>query len=97
MREPILKAVAMPPRVLWAPMVPAIINFATQVPIMFIWIGLFGGNPIFAIATVALVHAAIVAYSVKEPHLSKMTQAWGQNGPTVTKNIYYSRGNKFAP
>ncbi len=97
MREPILKSVAMPPRVFWAPMVPAIVNFATQVPLMFIWIGLFGGNPIWAMVTVFSVHLMIVVYGAKEPHLSHMMLAWGQNGPMITKNIHYSRGNKFAP
>ena len=97
MREPILKSVAMPPRVFWAPMVPAIVNFATQVPLMFIWIGLFGGNPIWAMVTVFSVHLMIVVYGAKEPHLSHMMLAWGQNGPMLTKNIHYSRGNKFAP
>ncbi len=97
MREPILKAVAMPPRVFWAPMIPALVNFATQVPIIFIWIGLFQGNPIWAIWTISIVHIFIVIYGSREPHLSHMMLAWGQNGPTTTKNIYHSKGNKFAP
>ena len=97
MREPILKAVAMPPRVFWAPMVPAIVNFATQVPLIFMWIGLFDGNPLWGIATILIVHIIILIYGVKEPHLSHMMLSWGQNGPSITHNIYYSRGNKFAP
>ena len=97
MKEPILKAVAMPPRVFWAPMVPALVNFATQVPLIFIWIGLFQGNPIWGIWTVLIVHIFIIIYSAQEPHLSHMMLAWGQNGPTSTRNIYHSRGNKLAP
>ena len=97
MREPILKAVSMPPRVFWAPMIPAIVNFSTQVPLMFIWIGLFNGNPIWAIWTILAVHIVIIIYGAREPHLSHMMLAWGQNGPTATKNVYRSRGNKFAP
>ena len=97
MREPILKAVAMPPRVFWAPMVPAIVNFATQVPLLFIWIGLFQGNPIWAIWTILAVHIVIIIYGAHEPHLSHMMMAWGQNGPMATRSIYRSRGNKFAP
>ena len=97
MREPILKAVAMPPRVFWAPMIPAMVNFGTQVPLIFIWIGLFDGNPIWAIWTVLAVHLIIIIYGAREPHLSHMMLAWGQNGPMSTNNIYHSRGNKFAP
>ena len=97
MKEPILKAVAMPPRVFWAPMIPAIVNFATQVPLVFIWIALFEGNPIWAMWTVLAVHLVIIFYGAREPHLSHMMLAWGQSGPAMTKNIYFSRGNKFAP
>ena len=97
MREPILKAVAMPPRVFWAPMTPAIINFATQIPLLFIWIGLFNGNPIWAIWTILAVHLVIVLYGAREPHLSHILLSWGQSGPATTKNMYHSRGNKFAP
>ena len=97
MREPILKAVAMPPRVFWAPMVPAIVNFGTQVPLILMWAGLLGKNPIWGLWTILLVHIIIILYSTHEPHLSHMMLAWGQNGPMITKNIYHSRGNKFAP
>ena len=97
MKEPILKAVAMPPRVFWAPMIPAIANFSVQIPIIFIWIGLFQGNPIWGIWTVLTVHLIIVIYSAKEPHLSHMMLAWGQSGPTSTRSIYPQKGNKFAP
>ena len=97
MREPILKAVAMPPRIFWAPMIPALVNFSTQVPLIFMWIGLFNGNPIWAMATILLVHIFIIVYGAREPHLSHMMLSWGQNGPANTKNIYPSKGNKFAP
>ena len=97
MREPILKSVAMPPRVFWAPMVPFIVNFVIQGTVMLAGIGLFSINPLIFLFTFLIVHVAIVAYSAKEPHMSHLLQAWGQNGPTMTKNIYYSRGNKFAP
>lgn len=97
MREPILKSVAMPPRVFWAPMIPAIVNFATQVPLIFIWIGVFEGNPIWALWTISIVHLIIVFYGAREPHLSHILLAWGRSGPSMTHNIYFSRGNKFAP
>ena len=46
MREEILKAVAAPPKVLWAPMVPAIINLGIQFPVMFMAIGIGNMNPL---------------------------------------------------
>lgn len=82
MREPILKAVAMPPRIFWAPAVPAIINVAVQLGIMFLWITSDlksgGSNPLFFIASIIFVHIFIIIYGVQEPHLSNMMRAWGR-------------------
>ena len=72
MREPILKAVAMPPRVFWAPMYPAVVNFSIQMGIMCVCTTTFNLNPIYFIGTIAVSHGLIAAYSVREPHLSKM-------------------------
>lgn len=97
MREPILKAVAMPPKVFWAPMFPMIVNFAVQMGIMVILQGAFPGqvNPIVFIATFVIAHAGLVAYGVREPHMSKMMQAYG---PFLmpSKNVYHSHGDKYA-
>lgn len=96
MREPILKAVAMPPRVFWAPMVPAVANLIVQAPIMLMFIAM-QVNPLVFMGTIVLVHIIIVIYSVREPHLSNMMRSWGMNGPAVTKTVYRVRGNKMAP
>ncbi len=96
MREGILKAVANPPKILWGPFLPTMINFAVQFPIMFMAIGVFGVNPIIFFATIILGHAAVVIYGVKEPHISAMIQAFGQTH-MVTKNLYKVKGNKFEP
>lgn len=96
MREPILKAVAMPPRVFWAPMYPAVMNFAMQAGIMSICTIALNISPIYFIGTIALVHGIIAAYSAREPHLSKMLITFGPMA-TPSKNIYKSKGNKLAP
>jgi len=97
MREPILKAVSMPPKVFWAPMFPMIVNFSVQMGIMVVLMGAFPGeiNPIVFIFSFTLSHVALVAYGVREPHLSKIAQSYG---PFLmpTKNIYKGRGNKYA-
>lgn len=95
MQEPILKAVAMPPKVFWAPMVPSIANITVQSVFLCMWIA-SGRNPIFFIATIGLAHLIIIVYGVKEPHLSNMMKA---AGPMLTpsRNVYSSRGNKLAP
>ena len=94
MREEILKAVAQPPKFLFAPMVPAIINLGVQLPFLFIGIGVMDINPLFFITTIVLVHAALVGAGFKEPHLSTMLQAYGQTYMRTT-NLYAVKGNKF--
>lgn len=96
MREEILKAVAQPPKVLWAPMIPAIINLGVQFPMMFMGIGIGGMNPMLFIFTIITTHIMLVAAGVKEPHLSTMMQAYGQTYRQTT-NLYTVTGNKFAP
>ena len=76
MREPVLKAVASPPKILWGPFLPVLLNLGVQFPIMFVSIGAFEINPIIFVAS--------------------MIQAFGQTY-RVTKNLYKTKGNKFAP
>ena len=95
MQEQILKAVAVPVRILWAPAVPALINFGLQVPFLFMWLAM-QKNPLLFLVTLPIGHIIIIAYSTKEPHLSNMIKA---NGPFFikTRSIYSTKGNKFAP
>jgi hypothetical protein len=97
MREPILKAVSMPPKVFWAPMLPMVVNFSVQMALMCVFQGAFPGkvNPLMFMFTFLIVHIIIVIYGTKEPHMSKMMQSYG---PFLmpSKNIYRSRGDKFA-
>ena len=46
MREMILKAVANPPKILWGPFLPTLLNIGIQFPIMFMFIGLGDVNPL---------------------------------------------------
>ena len=96
MREPVLKAVASPPKILWGPFLPVLLNLGVQFPIMFVSIGAFEINPIIFVASILLVHGIIVLWGTKEPHISSMIQALGQTY-RVTKNLYKTKGNKFAP
>ena len=96
MREEILKAVAQPPKVLWAPMVPSLINLGVQFPMMFIGMGIGGANPLFFVASIIIAHVALIGFGIKEPHLSTMLQAYGQTY-RKTINLYAVKGNKFEP
>ena len=96
MREMILKAVANPPKILWGPFLPVLMNIGIQAPFMFIAIGVFNVNPILFLMSVVLVHTVLVFIGAREPHVSSMLQAFGQANK-VSKNLYKEKGNKFAP
>ena len=96
MREMILKAVANPPKILWAPFLPVLLNIGLQAPLMFIAIGIFNANPLLFLILVVSVHTFLIFLGAKEPHISAMIQAFGQTNK-VSKNFYKQKGNKFAP
>lgn len=95
MKEPILKAVAQPIKLFWAPFLPAALNFAIQAPLMFMLIPILKTNPIIFMGTIAIGHLICIAWGSKEPHLSTIIQAWGPMA-SKTHNIYPERGNKLA-
>lgn len=95
MREPILKAVAMPPKLFWAPMLPAGVNLAIQFTFMSFGLAL-GINPLFFLVSIVFAHLFIVIYGAKEPHLSNMMKAYGPTA-RASVNMYKSKGNKLAP
>ena len=96
MREMILKAVANPPKILWGPFLPTLLNLGIQFPIMFRCLGVWNLNPLIFIATTALGHIAVIVLGTKDPHISTMIQAFGQSRH-ISTNLYKCKGNKFAP
>lgn len=95
MKEPILRAVAMPPRLFWAPMAPAGANLGVQLP-MALFVQAFGAmNPLWFVVTIALVHIIIVILGVKEPHLSKMMESQGKFMISY-KSMYSHKGRHLA-
>ncbi len=97
MNEPILKAVAMPPRLFWAPMAPALLNLAIQFSAVFILLAAYQLNPLWVVGISVLPsHLILVALGAKEPHLSSMMQSQGPFMKTY-HTIYPQRGRKLAP
>ncbi len=96
MREPILKAVAMPPKIFWVPLVPAIVNFASQMGFGMVLVVTFHINPLWLIPTILLGHITLAAYAWREPHLSNMMMTKGPMS-SKSKNVYTCSGNKLAP
>ncbi len=98
MRETILKAVAMPPRVFWAAMLPAIMNFLIHGSLFFMLLGV-GLDPLWVLWMVisfVIFHILLAAYTTREPHLSKMLQSRGQLPVWFDKKVYPDKGTKLA-
>ena len=96
MREMILKAVANPPKILYGPFLPTLLNLGIQFPLMFMCMGIFDANPIIFIGTIGLGHLFAIFLGTKDPHISTMIQAFGQCR-VISNNLYKCKGNKFAP
>lgn len=96
MRDIILKAVANPPKLFWAPVIPAALNAGLQIPFMFMAIGIWQTNPLIFIISVLVGHTIMIGLGAKDPHLSAMLQAFGSTN-IVPKNLYKVKGHKFEP
>ena len=96
MDEPILKSVAMPPRFLWAPQVPALANIGLQFPIALLTIAVFDMNPLVNLISIVIVHVLLILAGLKEPHLSTMLKSQGRF-IRIYRSIYKEPGRKLAP
>ena len=94
MRVPVLKTVANPPKLLFAPFMLGLANFATQVPLMAMSLA-FGTNPLWFMITIAIGHIIMIILGSKDPHLAKILISSGKFRKSV--NIYRCKGNKLAP
>ena len=96
MRDIILKAVANPPKLFWAPILPAALNGGLQMPFMFIAMAFWNANPLIFVITIVLGHMVMIGLGSRDPHLSGMIQAFGATN-VVTTNLYRVKGHKFEP
>jgi uncharacterized protein YacL len=103
MREKVLKAVASPPKFLWAPYLLAAvslgINFALYIFATLIMLAVTNfesiPNPVWLILSIVICHLSIAAAAKKEPHLSTVIQA--RLRLSKTKNLVKTKGNKYLP
>ena len=96
MREGILKAVANPPKIMWGPFLPVLVNMGIQFPIMFMFLGTWDINPLWFMASLVSGHLFCIFLGFKEPHISTMIRAFGETAKK-TNNLYKVKGNKFEP
>ena len=99
MKEPVLKAVAAPPKLFLAPLMLAVANLGIQFAFMFICFALQGKggfNPLLFLITIFLVHLILMSLGAKEPHLTTILKAGGVSFKKTHNMIKYT-GNKFSP
>ncbi|MFN5609487.1 MAG: hypothetical protein ACK5UY_05325 [Holosporales bacterium] len=94
MPEKILRAVANPATLFWAPQLPAGINMAVHAFFIIYGWGIFRMSPLIFIASFFICHIVIASQGVREPHLSTMIRAW-LFGRRRTRNLNPGRTKKF--
>ena len=94
MRVPVLKTVANPPKMLLAPFMLGVANFATQVPLLVMGLA-FDMNPLWFMVSIFIGHICMIVLGTKDQHLSKILVSAGKFRKSI--NIYKCKGNKLAP
>lgn len=94
MRTMVLRVVAEPPQIFWAPVLPAAGNVLINITAMLFAIVFFNVNPIFFFITLIVGHGVIAGYAVRDPHLSTLITAWTETRRKTT-NLVGVRGNKY--
>jgi type IV secretory pathway VirB3-like protein len=94
MRTLVLRVVADPAQVFWAPLMPAAANVLFNFAAMMAGIVLFDLNPIPFFVTTLVGHTAIAVISVREPHIATLVTAWMETR-RKTANLVAVRGNKY--
>ena len=92
----VLRAVAEPPQIFWAPLLPAGGNVMFNFVLMVFGTLFFKLNPIPFFVTLLIGHAFIAAYALRDPHLSNLMIAWIETRRKTT-NLFPTRGNKYVP
>jgi hypothetical protein len=97
MPERVLRAVATPPTIFWAPYLPAAINMGLHALLMVYGLSLLKISPLVFIVTLLLVHGFIAGQGARAPHLSTLIMCWAR-GLIPTKNLPRRRRVKrYAP
>ena len=96
MRTLVLRVVAEPPQVFWAPLMPAAGNVLINITAMLFGIMLFNVNPLPCFASLLVGHVLIAGYAARDPHISGLISAW-MVSRRKTVNLLPVTGNKYVP
>jgi hypothetical protein len=78
MPERVLRAVASPATIFWAPVLPAAINVAIHALLMIYGWALIGWSPLRFIVTMLVVHMLIAGQGTRLPHMSNLIMCWAR-------------------
>lgn len=92
----VLRVIAEPSQIFWAPVLPAAANVLLNVTLMMFFILLYNVTPIPFFVTTLVGHGMIAVYAVRDPHLSTLMTAWMETRKK-TRNMLRVRGNKYVP
>ena len=96
MPERILKAVAIPSTLFWAPQLPALLNMALHALLMIYGWAFARMSPLMFIISCIIVHIFIAAQGAREPHLTTVLQAWAVS-KKGTRNLIKGKTRKYVP
>ena len=96
MRTLVLRVVAEPPQVFWAPLLPAAGNVLINITAMLFGIMAFNMTPLPFFATIFTGHILLAGYASRDPHISGLISAW-MVSRRKTVNLIPAHGNKYVP
>jgi hypothetical protein len=96
MKSLVLRVVAEPPQLFWAPLLPAAGNVLINITAMLFAITAYNINPLPFFVTILIGHGLIAGYAARDPHLSSLISAWAV-ARRKTVNLLPVRGNKYVP
>lgn len=91
-----LRVIAEPPQVFWAPLLPAAGNVLINITAMLFGIMGFNVNPLPFFVTMLVTHVLIAGYASRDPHISGLISAW-MVSRRKTVNLIPVQGNKYVP
>jgi hypothetical protein len=96
MPERILKAVALPSTLFWAPQTPAFANMGLHALLMIYGWAFAKLSPLTFIISFLVMHIFIASQGAREPHLTTVLQAWAVSRKR-TRNLHPGKTRKYVP
>lgn len=95
MPQRVMRAIASPPQMFFAPVELAMMNFLIAGVVMIFGFA-FELNPMWALSLLVINHIGLAFVGAREPHAYRILMCWSQAN-RKTKNLIKTKGNKFVP